>query len=169
MSLQTPAPDLVRDDCQPLIGLAPLARMAFAGQDLGPFKARLLERLSHNENDANALMDLSTVVQLMGQRECGLALQALALEIRQVYRVQASSNSGGIRLLVLLNPGDLAENNALEFLVEELDITLDLLYVSPGLPVPAVLPAHDLAIVAACESDRNRLLLQYVEVLANSW
>jgi hypothetical protein len=62
--------------------------MAFAGEDLGPWKARLLDRLSRNENDANALMDLSTVLQLMGQRDLGLSAQALALDIQQLYRLQ---------------------------------------------------------------------------------
>ena len=151
------------------MGLARLARTAFAGTDLGPVKARLLERLARNENDANALMDLSTVMQLMGQRQLGLSLQALALDLKQLYRLEGGADCGGIRLLAMLGPGDLAENNALEFLIEESDITLDMLYVSPGVPLPATLPDHDLAMVAVCESDRNRPLLEHLETLARSW
>jgi hypothetical protein len=155
-----------------LIGLAQLAKMAFAGADLGWLKARLLERLSHNDQDANALMDLSTVLQLMGQRQLGLSLQASALRIRQLYRLPCSTDSAdspGIRLLAILSPGDLAENNVLEFLIEGSDISLDMLYVSPEIPFPATLPDHDLAMVAVCESDRNRPLLENIETLVKRW
>ena len=152
-----------------LIGLARLARMAFAGADLGPLKARLLERISQNECDANALMDLSSVLQLMGQRQAGVSLQAAALEIQQLYRLPCSAESVGVRLLAILSPGDLAQNNILEFLIEESDITLDMLYVGPDIPLPPTLPDHDLAMVAICETDRNRPLLKQIETLAKSW
>jgi hypothetical protein len=154
----------------PLIGLARLARLAFAGEDLAPWRARLLNRLSRNENDANALLDLSTVIQLMGQRDLGLSLQGLALEIQQLYRLDSAAAGGaGVRLLAILCPGDLAENNILEFLIEGSDITLDMLYVSPDIPFPATLPEHDLAMVAVCETDRNRPLLRHLETLLKSW
>jgi hypothetical protein len=153
----------------PLIGLARLARLAFAGRDLGPWRVRLLDRLSRNENDANALLDLSTVIQLMGQRDLGLSLQGLALDIQPLYHLRAAARGAGIRLLAILSPGDLAENNILEFLIEASDISLDMLYVSPDMPFPAALPDHDLVMVAVCESDRNRPLLQHLETLLKTW
>lgn len=153
----------------PLIGLAPLARMAFRGDDLGPVKADLLGRLARNENDANALLDLSIVLHLAGQRQLGLSLQEFALQIQQLYHLRAAADSRPIRLLAVLSPGDLAENNALEFLTERSDIALDLLYVRPDLPFPAALPEHDLAIVAVCESDRNRPLLRYIRRMLRPW
>jgi hypothetical protein len=158
-----------RDSDTQLIGLARLARMAFAGTDLGPLKAHLLERISRDARDANALMDLSAVLQLMGQREAGISSQAAALEVRQLYRLDCSAPSAAVRLLAILSPGDLAQNNVLEFLIEESDITLDMLYVGPDLPLPASLPDHDVAMVAICETDRNRPLLKHIEGLANSW
>ena len=160
---------LANDDARQLIGLAALARAAFAGADLRPLRAHLLDRLARDENDANALMDLATVLQLMGQRECGLSLQALALELQQVYRLRSPGNPTGIRLLSFLSPGDLAENNAVEFLVEGSDITLYMLYVNPDKPLPAALPEHDLAMVAVAESDRNRPLLRHIEKLVKTW
>jgi len=169
MNPQASAPGLANGDCQQLIGLAPLARMAYDGADLGPLKERLLDRLARNENDAYALMDLSTVLQLMGQRQIGLSMQALALGLRQLYRLRCSADSAGIRLLAILCPGDLSENHALEFLVEGSDIALDMLYVAPDIPFPATLPDHDLAMVAVCENDRNRPLLEHIETLVKSW
>ena len=152
-----------------LIGLGALARAAFEGADLTPLRAHLLDRVARDENDANALMDLATVLHLMGQRECGLSVQALALQIQQVYRLQCPGKPPGIRLLSFLSPGDLTENNALEFLVEGSDITLYMLYVDPDKPLPATLPDHDLAMVAVGESDRNRPLLRHIEELVQSW
>ena len=160
---------LANDDAGQLIGLAALAKAAFQGADLRPWRAHLLGRLAQNENDANALMDLATVLHLMGQRECGLSLQALALQIQQVYRLRSPDNPTGIRLLSFVSPGDLSENNALEFLVEESDITLYMLYVDPDKPLPATLPDHDLAMVAVSESDRNRPLLRHIGKLVKAW
>jgi hypothetical protein len=151
------------------LGLAPLARMAFAGDDLGPLKARLLDRLAQNQNDANALMDLSIVLHLMGQRELGLSVQALALDIQRLYHLSCAADAVGIRLLAIVSPGDLSENNALEFLIEGSDITLDMLYVTPDMPFPATLPDHDLAMIAVCETDRNRPLLKHLETLVKRW
>jgi hypothetical protein len=159
----------MNEDDTAFMGLAPFARMAFDAVDLSPWRARLLDRLARNENDADALMDLSTVLHLMGHRDCGLSLQAFALNIQQLYRLRCPGNVVGVRLLAILSPGDLTVNNALEFLVEGSDIALDLLYVSPDIPFPATLPDHDVAIVAVCESDRNRPLLQHIESLTQSW
>jgi hypothetical protein len=169
MTPLTSAQCLAIHDAEPLVGLAPLARVAFAGADLRPVKAHLLNRLRRDENDANALMDLSTVSQLMGQRRLGLSIQGFALDIQQLYRLSSATDPPGIRLLSIVSPGDLAENNAVEFLVEGSDIRLDMLYVSPDLPFPATLPDHDLAIVAVCESERNRPLLRHIEGLVKSW
>jgi hypothetical protein len=158
----------MNDDGQ-IVGLAALARLAFAGADLTPWKEQLLARVAQQGNDAGVLMDLSIVLQLMGQRELGLSVQAMALGIRQTYRVRGAAGPAAIRLLAILSPGDLAQNNALEFLVEGSDVSLDLLYVSPQLPFPAALPDHDLAMVAVCESDPNRPLLEYLETLVKLW
>jgi len=115
MNIHLSEPNDLSDDATRLIGLASLAKMAFDGADLAPLRARLLDRAAHSETDANALMDLSTVLHLMGQRECALSVQALAIDIRQIYRLRCSGDPAGIRLLAIMSPGDLTENNALEF------------------------------------------------------
>ena len=126
---------------------------------MGARRTSPLERLARNGNDANALLDLSIVVQLMGQRHLGLSVQVLALDVRRLYHLPCSVEPEAIRVLAMVCPGDLSENNALEFLVEDSDTTLHLLYVSPDLPLPKDLPDHDLAIIAVSESeDRNRPL-----------
>ena len=152
----------------PLIGLAPLMSMAFSGIDLTPLGQQLMARAQADPGDANALMDLSIVLQLKESRELALALQAQALQAQQLYRLPARNDAAAIRLLALMAPGDLMANTPLEFLLQDSDVQLDLLYLMPGGPFPPRLPEHDLIIVAACESDANRVLLQQLEVFAAS-
>lgn len=157
------------DDYEPLIGLAALMRMAFSGVDLAPLGAQLIARAERNPNDANALMDLSTVLQLRGHRETALDVQTQALEIQQLYRPPTASAQAGIRLLAIMGPGDLMSNSPLEFLLEDADVALDLLYVAPGLPLPPSLPDHDVLFIAIAQSDKNLPLLKKIESAIKSW
>jgi hypothetical protein len=154
---------------EPLIGLAALMRMAFSGADLGPLGAQLIARAERNPNDANALMDLSTVLQLRGNREIALGVQAQALEIQQVYHPPTASGQAGIRLLAIMGPGDLMANSPLEFLLEDADVALDLLYVAPSQPLPPSVPDHDVLFVAIAQSDQNLPLLKEIESATKSW
>jgi glutathione synthase/RimK-type ligase-like ATP-grasp enzyme len=162
------------DDNRPqaLIGLAPLMRQAFSGIDLRPFGALLVQRATRYPQDTNTLMDLSIVLQLTGNRELGLATQAQALKIQQYYRLPAThvaDGGTGIRLLAIVSAGDLMANTPLEFLIEDSDIALDLIYIDTNLPLPATLPEHDVVFVAIGESDHNRPLLEHVAQRAKSW
>jgi glutathione synthase/RimK-type ligase-like ATP-grasp enzyme len=155
--------------CGARIGLAALAKMAFRGGNLAPVGAELLKRAARQEDDADALMDLSVVMQLLGHRSSGLSLQAQALGIRQVFRQGCGTERPAARLLVIACPGDLAENNAIEFLVEGSDIGLETMYVAPDLPAPDPIPEHDVAMVAICESGRNRTVLEHAARLLEGW
>jgi len=157
------------DDHEPLIGLAALMRMAFSGIDLAPLGSQLIARAERDPNDANALMDLSTVLQLRGHRETALGVQAQALEIQQLYRPPTGTGKTGIRLLAIMGPGDLMSNSPLEFLLEDADVALDLLYVAPGLPLPPSLPDHDVLFIAIAQSDENLPLLREIESAIKSW
>jgi len=152
-----------------LMGLAALMRQAFAGVDLRPLGTQLVQRANQYPGDANTLMDLSWVLQLTGNRELGLNTQALALKLQQYYRLPTASSEPNIRLLAIVSGGDLMANTPLEFLVEQSDVALDLLYVDTDLPLPATLQEHDLVFVAVGESDHNRPLLEHIAQRAQSW
>jgi hypothetical protein len=66
-------------------------------------------------------------------------------------------------------PGDITTNAPLEFLVEDSDISLDMLYVGAGLPVPPELPDHDLLFVAAGESTGTRPILPQLIGVMKTW
>jgi glutathione synthase/RimK-type ligase-like ATP-grasp enzyme len=152
------------------IGMAALAKMAFDGVDLRPLEQSLIERFLRDAGDTAALMDLSTVKLLLGARADGLQLQAAALQQNRLYRRRPeSAKRDALRLLAFVAPGDFMANAPLEFLLDGSNVTLDLLYVVPGAPFPAVIPEHDLAIVAVGESDENRAVLREVASLIEGW
>ena len=151
------------------LGIAKLSKLAFDGVDLAPLHSQLLDRYIFEPDNAAALMDLATIEQLFGNEHDGIARQTEALRARRVYRSPCATETPALRLLALAAPGDIGNNTPLEFLLEVSDIALTTLYVVPGLPLPEVLPEHDLAIVTACESDANRAVLAEIARALPSW
>ena len=155
----------------PLMGLAALMRMTLSGTDMGSVGMQLIQRAGPYAQDANALMDLSTILQLRGDRELGLNIQRQALAIQQIYtpprgRGQQDSHVASLRLLALMGEGDLMANSPIEFLLEDQDVALDLLYVTDTLPEN--IPAHDVLFIAIAESEKNiPLLAKVAEEIAN--
>ncbi|MEO8924000.1 MAG: RimK family alpha-L-glutamate ligase [Caldimonas sp.] len=154
-----PALEQTRDTDGQLMGLACLMTMAFRGFDLRPLAAELIGRAAGRESDANALMDLSTILLLSDVNTVGLAVQAEALQASRIYRL-ASSRRAAIRLLAIMSSGDLMVNAPLPFLFEDSDIELTMIYLQPGEQLPRELPEHDAMIVAISQSDRTLGLLQ---------
>nr|WP_315254486.1 hypothetical protein [uncultured Duganella sp.] len=152
----------------PLIGVAPLMRRAFAGEDLSPVGQTLLERAQAYPNDAHAYMDFSTVLQLTGNREDALAVQAEAIMLQPHYTI-AARRAPGLSLLVLMGPGDLMANTPVEFLVENSDVTLELLYLRADEDFPDEVPEHDVMLVAVAESEANQVLLQRLMEYTSDW
>ena len=155
----------------PLIGVAPLMRVAFLQQDLAPLGEALLARAQAHPDDAHAYLDFSTVLQLKGQRELALAVQAQAIELQQWYSLpaQAPDAGPGIRVLVVMGPGDLMSNTPIEFLVEQSDVALDLLYLTVDSAFPEEVPEHDVLLVAVAESEANQPLLARLAAFLHDW
>ena len=152
----------------PLMGLARLMRMAFEGQSLMPLADALMVRAAKNEQDANALMDLATALQLHGIRDQGLATLSLALQTSQIYELPAAKQVT-IRLLAIMAPGDLMANAPLPFLVENSDISLTMLYLLPGQPMPVRLPEHDVAFIAISDTSQTHDLLKQLSTEVGKW
>ena len=142
----------------PLQGLAHLMTLAFRGVDLQPLARQLIDRAAADEHDADALIDLSTLLFLQGLPEVGLATQAQALQVQRVFTLPAAQPAA-LRLLAIMTVGDLMANAPLPFLVEGQDVALTMLYVLPGEALPAQLPPHDRLWIAVSESDANQPLL----------
>ena len=156
------------NETEALLGLSRLMPLAFRGESLAPLAERMMKRARENENDANAWMDLSTILMLQGIPDVGLVVQAQALQIRRTYEL-ASERRPALRLLALMTPGNLMTNSPLAFLVEHSDIALTILYVMPGEPVPTELPEHDVLYVAIAQFERTNDILLQLEAGASAW
>lgn len=153
-----------------LIGLARLLRMTISGADMGSLGMKLIARAGEIPLDACALMDLSTILQLKGDRELGLSIQRQALALQQSYAVtSAAPEKAAIRLLLVMSEGDLMANSPIECLIEEKDVALDIVYVTDKLDMPAILPKHDMLFVAVAESEQNISVLRKVSAAITSW
>ena len=151
------------------LGLAPFLRMSIAGRDFLPIARDLLEEAGQKPEDANLWMNLSIALLCLGQREIGLAIQAQALKITNVFHLSATRQPAKLRVLMLMVPGDLAANTPLDCLLENSDIDLDYCYVLPDAPLPLPLPEHDALIVAIGDSEENRILLASLEMVLRNW
>ncbi|HLZ28954.1 MAG TPA: pyridoxal-dependent decarboxylase, partial [Chloroflexota bacterium] len=153
----------------PLIGVARLARRAFLGEDLAPLATALLARAQAHPTDANAMLDCSTVLQLRGNHDLAMSLQAEAVKTRALYSLPSHAPGRDLRLLVLMGPGDLMANTPIEFLVEDSDVSLDLLYLTLESEWPEIVPDHDVLLVAIGESEANQPLLRRVAGALDGW
>ena len=152
------------------IGIAALLEAAYLGQDLKPLGTQLIEYLGANPDHANAMMDLSIILQLLGNDASAIATQAEAIRMQQIYHLPTVR--GGVikqRLLAIMIAGDFMANTPLEFMLGDSDIALDILYVSADRPLPAELPPHDVLFIAVGESDQNRPLLRSLTAFAKTW
>ncbi|WP_261844003.1 ATP-grasp domain-containing protein [Aliamphritea ceti] len=150
-----------------LHGLANLMTRVFHGEDLTDLGLEFIDR--GGKGDAQALIDLSILLQLRGQQDTGVAVQQQALDIQQHYYLEPSVKRHAVRLLALVSPGNLMTNTPLEFIAEGAGFSMQLLYVDPALPFPQELPDHDIAIVALSELDRNLATLDYINSWADLW
>lgn len=150
----------------PLIGLAELMRRTVAGEDLAALGERLIKRAN---TDTNALLDLSTLLQLRGDRDLALLAQDEAIRAQQIYTPPTAGEKIALRVCCLMSRGDLMANTPLEFLLEHAGVALHLVYVTENRPLPAQLPAHDVLFVAVAQSDDNMPLLRELAAALASW
>jgi hypothetical protein len=164
--------DIATGEPQPpaLIGLAALAKMAFRGADLGPIAQSLIDRGRRNCADAAALMDLSLIELFQGREHRRAELQTQALKLQRLYRHgRAAGGAAPLRILAFAAPGDLMANTPIEFLLENEDVVLDVLYVLPEFPPPEIVPRHDVAFVVAAEGEQNRAILDILTERLKTW
>jgi hypothetical protein len=141
----------------PLIrGPAALAHLAYAGADTDRLFAAIERATPDLPQAAAYALDAAALHALQFRADAAQALQRQALEVARVYRLAdswRSQSAAPLRVLALMAPGDLMANTRLDFITMHLDVRLDQLFVVSGRPLPAVLPAHDVAFFAAADAD----------------
>jgi hypothetical protein len=153
----------------PLIGKAELITRAFHKEDLGSLQRELVARAERDPDDANAMLDLSMLLLLGGQRDQALAMQRFALQARQLYDMPARRQPAALSLLAIAAGGDFMANTPLEFLLADSAIGLHILFAGPDIPLPTTLPAHDVVMVIAGESAANVDLLNALAGPLSRW
>ena len=154
----------------PLIGFAKLMRMALSGVDLAPLGAQLIADVE-TDTSSHSLMDLAMVLLLRGNRDLALHTQSEAIACQQVYTQPTTSPSIALRVCAIMGAGDLMANSPIEFLLEDSDVLLHLVYVTEDRPFPALaeFPEHDVLFVAIAQSDQNMSLLQAIAAAIINW
>jgi hypothetical protein len=151
------------------LGNSKLARLALSGADLAPVWNTMVERVNADPRDAAALLDLATIAYIQGRPDDRTVLRNRAFELTRIFRQPAASASLGVRLLALMSGGHYLANMPIEFLLDGSSVTLDMVYVLPGLPLPDPLPDHDVAFVAIAESEENQPLLRELAATLRAW
>ena len=151
------------------IGFAQLTRQAFEGVDLHPLRDHLVARISEGTAHAGEGLDLSLIVQLLGDKQAGLAIQAEVLTFHRLFRSPCGVEKPRLRVLALAAAIDMGGNTPIEFLLEQSEIELLTLYVVDGVGLPEQLPDHDVAIVVASDSEECREALAVIEKAAPYW
>ena len=152
----------------PSLGLAFLGRRVFEGDGLVQVWDDLVERLTQDAMDAGAMLDLSTLLLMRGNREKGLELQAAALANCRCYRTTHGTGRG-LRILAFVIAGDLMTNTPIDFLLEGSDIELITYYLDGLPPSPAETPVHDIAFLAIGLSDDGAVALGALEGAFHAW
>lgn len=150
------------------LGLAFLGRLVFEGDRLGGVWNDLIARLTADPHDAGAMLDLSTLLQMRGDREGGLKLQAQALALSRGYRTTHGSGRR-LRILAFMVAGDLMTNTPLDFMLEGSDVELTTWYVDGAIPPPAELPDHDIAFLAISQADDGSAALAALGDALETW
>jgi glutathione synthase/RimK-type ligase-like ATP-grasp enzyme len=163
------AAGLISPPCADRIGFAKITTMAFDGADLRPMRDELLSKVVAGTADAGEGLDLSLIIQLLGDKQMGLAIQAEVLAFHQLFRSPCAAEKPKLRVLALAAPIDMGGNTPIEFLLEESGIELLMLYLVAGAELPVPLPEHDVAIVIASDSDECRDALDILDSLAPRW
>jgi glutathione synthase/RimK-type ligase-like ATP-grasp enzyme len=161
----------MEDGLPPYIGFAGLWRLEASGMEIARLGPLLETRLVRNPNDAAVMMDIATLSILTlkpENRAFALSVQSRAIELQQVYQLSAARDPAGVRVLVLMSPGDMTAVTPVDCLTENSDVELQMVYTRPGVPLPAELPAHDVVFVAIGESPANRPLLEQISEFTRS-
>jgi hypothetical protein len=160
--------DPVGEDAGLVMGKAEIIRYAYEGGDLSILLDRFVARLARNPADAAALMDLSAVLGAAGQLDKAREIQAQALALRRSYQV-AHGAGRRLKVLAFMTPGDFMANTPLEFLVENSDVNLRLVYLDAAAAGIGEVSDHDVAFMAVGESGDNAPLLRHLPALLKDW
>ena len=141
-----------------IFSMATLARTPVAGLPA------MIAQMFDKQSSANLFMSQFQLFTLISNQKFALEMQQRALQLNTIYRI-AGTEKPAIRLLALMGSGVQNTNTPLDYLIENSDIQLELLYIVPNLALPATLPEHDVAIIATGVSDESLPTLEKMKAI----
>lgn len=151
-------------------GAAALATAAAEGVQVDALLADLSGPFANDAAMFAAAFDTAVLSFLSSRHALGTALQEDLLGQCRMFRVAdgplVHSQNRPLRLLAFASPGDLQMNMPIEFITRHLNVRLDIVYVLPNLPLPRIVPDHDVAICVISDSDPDALM-RLVPLLAH--
>lgn len=154
---------LVEMTLEPVAAFASLGRMP-----LGELPALIAQVHEHSGDAAILYMKLSQLFTIIGNDEFAIAMQARALALNTIYRVEGPQQPV-IRLLAFMVAGAINNNTPLDYLIEHSDIQLDIVYLLSDQPLPLVLPEHDVAMISFGVSDKDAPILAMMGEVVKTW
>lgn len=151
-----------------IIGKAKIIRSIYEGRDIMPLWNDLLGRVVADHSDAAAYLDLSIIMNSVGQKSEAAIAQRAALRLSKTYRLTFGHGTG-LNVLVFLTKGDFTANTPIELLLEDSDVNVLLYYVDADTTNLDDIPNHDVAFVAVAESTDNLPVLLNLEKLLRDW
>jgi len=129
---------------------------------------QLLSEAAQTSDCANLFMKMFYIFGAYGQDVTALQMQAKALEFRTSFRI-VSPQRTNIKLLALVAAGHMMDNTPIDFLIENSDIQLELLYIDEHFTLPLKVPEHDILYVAIGESPKNNPILERLSLILSIW
>ena len=140
--------------------------------EIGRFDRSVLPQMLHeaslDPDPANMFMRLSLLFHSLGSIDLGHEMHQRALEHRRVYRYRCALTPK-VRLMAIMGPQGGLDNAPLEYLLENSDIQLDLVFLDDDGCLPQAIPDHDIAIVGLGESYKNRGQFERLISSLRSW
>lgn len=156
-------------------GLAYYGKISFDSRDLNPYVGDLASAIARANTPecwasttCSALMDMCIIDQICGNQDRGLQHQLQALEACRIYKINTPPVDRPLRMVGLVTSGKINANTPVEFLVQNSDVTLYLVYVDPSRPLPPI-PEHDVAMVMVSDCEEGRIVLKYLESIIAMW
>ncbi|NNM51264.1 MAG: hypothetical protein HKM02_03450 [Pseudomonadales bacterium] len=156
-------------ECAVCQGLAPFLRMSLAGEDLIAKAGELMERVRVCPEDAGSWRDASIALSCLGQAELAQQFLEQALSLCTHYKIQGSASQPILRVLMLMQPGELSANTPLECLLEQAPVEIVQALVTSGQLSSLQVPEHDVLFMAVAESPASQNLLHELELQLASW
>ena len=129
---------------------------------------QLLDEARQDADQANMFMRLSIVFSSLGALELAREMHDRALQWRRIFRYSCR-RSPTVRLLAVMGEGGGLENAPVEYLLENSDIQLDLVFLHAEGRLPDLIPDHDIAIIGLGEASHKAAQFENLISIFSAW